>query len=131
MVACQDPGRLVVGRRCSRQRGWSDPTSVAKPFRLILFNRVNMPEVVVAVKESAIETELMRRVDAAGGVAEKVTLLGRRGFYDRLVVLPGVQLGAKIRLFVLPGTVTLSSANDRAAVRFRRTRSSGMRSIAA
>ena len=48
-----------------------------------------MPEVVVAVKESAIELELMRRVYAAGGVCDKVRCLGRRGFYDRLVVLPG------------------------------------------
>jgi len=41
------------------------------------------------VKESAIETELVRRIEALGGVAEKVTVLGRRGFFDRLVVLPG------------------------------------------
>jgi hypothetical protein len=39
--------------------------------------------------ESAIETELVMRVKAAGGVAEKVTVLGRRGFFDRLVLLPG------------------------------------------
>ena len=43
----------------------------------------------MAVKESAIETELVRRVEAAGGIAEKVTVLGRRGFFDRLIVLPG------------------------------------------
>ena len=39
--------------------------------------------------ESAVETELVTRVRRAGGVAEKVTVLGSRGFFDRLVVLPG------------------------------------------
>jgi len=39
--------------------------------------------------ESAVETELVMRVRAIGGVAEKVTVQGRRGFFDRLVVLPG------------------------------------------
>ena len=41
------------------------------------------------VKESTVEAELITRVKAAGGIAEKVTVLGRRGFFDRLVVLPG------------------------------------------
>ena len=41
------------------------------------------------VKESAIERELLTRIKAAGGVAEKVTVLGARGFFDRLVLLPG------------------------------------------
>ena len=40
-------------------------------------------------RESYIEAELVRRVLAAGGVCEKVTVIGTRGFYDRLVVLPG------------------------------------------
>jgi hypothetical protein len=40
-------------------------------------------------KESAIEAELVRRVEALGGIAEKVTVIGRRGFFDRLIVLPG------------------------------------------
>ncbi len=31
----------------------------------------------------------MRRVEALGGVADKVEFVGRRGFCDRLVVLPG------------------------------------------
>ena len=39
--------------------------------------------------ESAVEVELVTRVRLAGGVAEKVTVLGARGFFDRLVVLPG------------------------------------------
>jgi hypothetical protein len=38
--------------------------------------------------ESRVETELVMRVRAAGGIAEKVTVIGRRGFFDRLVVLP-------------------------------------------
>ncbi len=43
----------------------------------------------VKLRESAIETELVRRVRAAGGIAEKATVIGRRGFFDRVVVLPG------------------------------------------
>jgi len=39
--------------------------------------------------ESAIETELVMRVRAAGGIAEKTTVIGRRGFFDRVIVLPG------------------------------------------
>jgi Holliday junction resolvase len=41
------------------------------------------------VKESVIERELVARVKAAGGFCLKVTVLGRRGFPDRLVILPG------------------------------------------
>jgi len=40
-------------------------------------------------RESAVETELVRRVRALGGRCEKVTVLGSRGFFDRIVVLPG------------------------------------------
>jgi len=39
--------------------------------------------------ESAVERELLARVKAIGGVCEKVTVLGARGFFDRLIVLPG------------------------------------------
>lgn len=42
------------------------------------------------IKENIIETELIRRVKAAGGACEKVTVLGNRGFFDRLVVLPAM-----------------------------------------
>ena len=42
-----------------------------------------------SVKEILIETELVSRVRAKGGLAEKVTVIGARGFFDRLVVLPG------------------------------------------
>jgi hypothetical protein len=41
------------------------------------------------VKENVVEAELVRRVEALGGIAEKVTVIGRRGFFDRLIVLPG------------------------------------------
>ena len=45
---------------------------------------------VVRVKrESEIERELKRRVEAAGGICTKVAALGSRGFFDRLVLLPG------------------------------------------
>jgi len=44
---------------------------------------------VKPVKENAVEQELVQRVRAAGGVAEKTTVIGQRGFFDRVVVLPG------------------------------------------
>jgi hypothetical protein len=40
------------------------------------------------IKESVIEAELVRRVEAAGGVCEKTICLGGRGFFDRTIVLP-------------------------------------------
>jgi len=40
-------------------------------------------------KEKTIEEELVRRVRALGGIAEKTTVIGRRGFFDRVVVMPG------------------------------------------
>lgn len=40
-------------------------------------------------KEILIEARLIQRVMNAGGVAEKVEAIGSRGFFDRLVVLPG------------------------------------------
>ena len=42
-----------------------------------------------AVKEATIERELVRRVEALGGVCEKVMCVGKRGFFDRLIILPG------------------------------------------
>jgi hypothetical protein len=39
--------------------------------------------------ESSVETYLVQRVRALGGRCEKVHTIGRRGFFDRLVVLPG------------------------------------------
>jgi hypothetical protein len=47
-----------------------------------------VPLMVKPPLESAVETELVMRVRAAGGIAEKVQVLGRRGFFDRLVLLP-------------------------------------------
>jgi len=40
-------------------------------------------------KESAVERELTARVRDRGGRCEKVTVLGSRGFFDRLILLPG------------------------------------------
>jgi hypothetical protein len=40
-------------------------------------------------KESLIEAELVARVTAAGGMCIKLQAIGRRGFFDRVVVLPG------------------------------------------
>jgi Holliday junction resolvase len=46
----------------------------------------------VKIREAAVERELMRRVQALGGVCEKVRCSGRRGCFDRLVVLPGARV---------------------------------------
>jgi hypothetical protein len=40
-------------------------------------------------REDTVEEELVRRVRALGGRCEKMSMKGRRGFPDRLVVLPG------------------------------------------
>ena len=40
------------------------------------------------VKERAVEAELVERVTARGGLCEKVMVVGKRGFFDRLIVLP-------------------------------------------
>lgn len=42
-----------------------------------------------SVKESDVERALIDRVTEAGGICVKVTVLGQRGFFDRLIVLPG------------------------------------------
>ena len=41
------------------------------------------------IRENLVEAELVARVLAAGGLAEKVRVIGRRGFFDRVIVLPG------------------------------------------
>jgi len=51
-----------------------------------------------SVKESVVEDYLVSQVEAMGGVAEKVTVIGSRGFYDRLVVLPGFLWSVKSRV---------------------------------
>lgn len=38
--------------------------------------------------ERAVEDYLVARVRALGGRADKVEMIGRRGFFDRLVLLP-------------------------------------------
>jgi hypothetical protein len=43
----------------------------------------------MAVKESVIETALVQRVMELGGVAEKTKAIGRRGYFDRVILLPG------------------------------------------
>ncbi len=45
-----------------------------------------------SVKEAAVERELRERVLAHGGVCEKIMVIGRRGFFDRLIVLPGPRI---------------------------------------
>jgi hypothetical protein len=45
--------------------------------------------VKLSVKENVIEAELVRRVDALGGRCDKVKVIGQRGFFDRLILLPG------------------------------------------
>lgn len=42
-----------------------------------------------SIRESAVERELIARVQAAGGQAYKFTSPGRRGVPDRVVLLPG------------------------------------------
>jgi hypothetical protein len=41
------------------------------------------------VKESAIERELIAAVALRGGICEKIMCVGKRGFFDRLIILPG------------------------------------------
>jgi len=57
----------------------------------VLFCRINQPQKNMPVKllEHAVEAELVRRVHALGGVCEKVQTIGGRGFFDRLILLPG------------------------------------------
>jgi len=41
------------------------------------------------VKEAAVERELFDRVLDLGGACVKVRAIGHRGFFDRIIVLPG------------------------------------------
>jgi len=45
--------------------------------------------VKLTASESAVERELQMRVEALGGLCIKTAAIGRRGFFDRVVVLPG------------------------------------------
>ena len=49
------------------------------------------------VKEVVIERDLVMRVEALGGLCLKVGVLGRRGFVDRLVLLPGRVLFVELK----------------------------------
>jgi hypothetical protein len=42
-----------------------------------------------SVRENSIEAELVDRVLSMGGRCDKVQALGSRGYFDRIVVLPG------------------------------------------
>jgi hypothetical protein len=42
-----------------------------------------------SVKESKVEAELRLRVQEAGGICTKVRAIGGRGFFDRIILLPG------------------------------------------
>jgi len=48
-----------------------------------------MVNVKRSAKEDTVEEQLVRRVRALGGICEKTRVIGRRGFFDRVVVLPG------------------------------------------
>ena len=43
-------------------------------------------------RESTIEAELVTRVLLRGGICVKMTVVGQRGFFDRLVILPGPRI---------------------------------------
>jgi hypothetical protein len=44
------------------------------------------------VSERAVESHLVKGVRARGGVVDKTAAIGRRGFFDRVMVLPGGQV---------------------------------------
>jgi hypothetical protein len=44
---------------------------------------------VKKVRENTIEDALVARVESLGGVAEKTKAIGSRGYFDRVVLLPG------------------------------------------
>ena len=43
----------------------------------------------MSVREAMLETYLLKQVKEQGGVTAKMTIQGRRGWPDRLVILPG------------------------------------------
>lgn len=47
--------------------------------------------------EADVEDYLVREVRALGGVAEKTTVLGQRGYFDRVVVLPPSVASVRVR----------------------------------
>jgi len=67
----------------------------------VLFNEAHRAWIWMAVKlsdkESAVERELVARVLALGGRCDKVQVIGQRGFFDRLIVLPGRIIFAELK----------------------------------
>jgi hypothetical protein len=63
--------------------------SVSMVYCQSAFGNQNMVNVKKSSKEHTVEEQLIRRVKALGGRCEKMSMKGRRGFFDRLVVLPG------------------------------------------
>jgi hypothetical protein len=51
-----------------------------------------MRKPIKKILENAVERELVRRVTALGGLCDKVQIIGKRGCFDRLVVLPGARI---------------------------------------
>lgn len=54
------------------------------------------------MRERDIEKHLVQRVKALGGEVRKVKWVGRDGAPDRLVMLPGFRLGAKVDIAPKP-----------------------------
>jgi hypothetical protein len=76
-----------------KAKHWSPYLRHVRSSFVFLFNDDTRAQFAMTVKlsdkENAVETELVARVRALGGRAEKVTVMGTRGFFDRLVILPG------------------------------------------
>ena len=78
-------------------------------------------------REAAVERELVRRVRALGGLCEKVRVAGRRGFFDRLVVLPGRVIFVESEPSEIRKTITTPEAVPRSVCG---TRAGGCRGAA-
>jgi hypothetical protein len=48
--------------------------------------------IVKTSRENVVERALVAAVEARGGVCEKVMCVGKRGFFDRLIILPGPRI---------------------------------------
>ena len=44
-------------------------------------------------REAVVEAELVRRVEASGGICDKTVSPSGRGYFDRTIVLPGGRVG--------------------------------------
>src|SRR4029079_15831045 len=63
--------------------------SVSMVYCQSAFGNQNMVNDKKSSKEHTVEETLIRRVRALGGICEKPRGIGRRVFFDRVVVLPG------------------------------------------